>query len=238
MTATATQQKLQSFIHGVTVLGGLTLVGVIVWIDVATGLWQDLVILSGLAAGLVMFILTTVVLNRITERSTAKRWAPMNRLAITEFLHAIVDDRASEIARGLFVARTLKLPEHLTAESLKTLRHQVVQERRSLSDALSRWASFLTSSGDNERILLHVANVSLYFDTVRDAALAIEHDSANGTTARRAELDAALKATVTTCNEHSSALVAELQSRVHPCTTAHLRTAGTQRTTEPLSATE
>lgn len=226
MTATATQQKLQSFIHGVTVLGGLILVGVIVWIDVATGLWQDLVILSGLAAGLVMFILTTVVLNRITERSTAKRWAPMNRLAITEFLHAIVDDRASEIARGHFVARSLKLPEHFTAESLKTLRHQVVQERRSLSDALSRWASFLTSSGDNERILLHVADIALQFDMVRDATLEVERAGASG---ERAEPRAELEAAVTACNAHSAALVTELQSRLRPHVSAHAQPQAAQK---------
>ncbi|MHA3682692.1 hypothetical protein ACXR2W_00305 [Leucobacter sp. HY1908] len=238
MTTPAAQRRLQNIRHGATVAGGLILIGVIVWVDVATGLWQDVVILSGLAAGLVMFILTTVVLNRLTERGVAKRWAPMNRLAITEFLHAIVDDDASEVARGHFVARTLKLPAQLGPESLKGLRHQVVNERRALSDALSRWTQFLTSSGDNEEILLHVANVSLYFDAVRDATLAIEHHSDSGTTASRTELATALEATVAACNEHSSALVAELQSRVHPRTTAHLRGAGTQRTTEPLSATE
>lgn len=188
-------------------VGGIIVVGVIVWIDIATGLWQNVVILSGLAAGLVTFILTVVVLDRIVQNSTARRWAPINRLAITEFLHAIVDDDASEVSLGEFVPRTLTLPQELHTEALTALRGQVVEERRALSDALSRWTAFLASSGDNESILLHIANIALQLDIVRDAALDVE---------RRGGADslAELREAVDACNNHSAALVTELQGRL------------------------
>src|SRR5690554_3397466 len=76
---------------------------VILWIDIATGLWQEVVILSGLVAGIVMFLLTILVFDRIAERATARRWAPVNRLALSEFLHELADDEDSEISRGLVV---------------------------------------------------------------------------------------------------------------------------------------
>lgn len=188
-------------------IGGLLVVGVIIWVDIATGIWQELVILSGLAAGLVTFILTVLVLGRIIERNAARRWAPINRLALTEFLHAIVDENASEIALGEFVPRTLSFPDELHAGSLATLREQVVHERRALSDALSRWTTFLASSGDNEAILLHIANIALQLDFVRDTA----HEAELGTDASTCE---ALRAAVDSSNEHSAALVNELHGRL------------------------
>lgn len=190
-----------------TFIGGFIVVAVILWIDIATGVWQQVVILSGLAAGLVTFILTVVVLDRVVEKSTARRWAPINRLAITEFLHAIVDDDASEIAHGQFVPRSLDLPTDLHPTSLATLRHQVVAERRALSDALSRWTTFLASSGDNETILLQIADIALHLDLVRDAALAAEH---RGSAANAPELHDSINR----CNRHLSALVDELRGRL------------------------
>lgn len=189
------------------IVAGLILVVVIVWIDITTAIWQEVVILSGLASGLVSFILTVVVLDRVVANGTARRWAPINRLALTEFLHAIVDDDASEIAHGQFVARSLSLPTDLQPHSLALLREQVVEERRALSDALSRWTSFLASSGDNEQILLHIANIALGLDLVRDAALESE---------LRGDADSIgeLRAAITVSNEHSAALVAELRRRL------------------------
>ncbi|WP_017793334.1 hypothetical protein [Leucobacter salsicius] len=189
------------------VAGSLIVVVVIIWIDVTTAIWQEVVILSGLAAGLVTFLLTVVVLDRVLANNTARRWAPINRLAVTEFLHAIVDDDASEIAHGRFVPRSLGLPTQLQPESLATLRDQVVQERRALSDALSRWTSFLASSGDNEDILLHIADIALHLDLVRDAALEAElRGDANALSE--------LRTAVSLCNKHSAALVDELRGRL------------------------
>ncbi|AIK85043.1 MULTISPECIES: hypothetical protein [Corynebacterium] len=44
-----------SALHVVTVIGALALIVIILWIDISTGFWQEIVILSGLAAGLVTF---------------------------------------------------------------------------------------------------------------------------------------------------------------------------------------
>lgn len=200
------------------VVGGLIVVVVIVWLDIATGIWQELVILSGLAAGLVTFILTVVVMGHVFEKRTARRWAPINRLAITEFLHAIVDDDRSEIAHGKFVPRSLTLPTALLGpggsalssemnSELALLREQVVAERTALSDALSRWTGFLASSGDNEGVLRHIASIALHLDLVRDSSMSFE---ANRTEASLASL----RDTVAASNEHSSALVTELRARL------------------------
>lgn len=189
------------------IIASLVVAIVIVWIDVTTALWQEVVILSGLASGLVSFILTVVILDRVVANNTARRWAPINRLALTEFLHAIVDEDASEIAHGHFVARSLSLPADLEPQTLARLREQVVEERQALSDALSRWTSFLASSGDNEQILLHIADIALGLDLVRDAALESE---------RRGNDDSIgeLRAAIAVSNEHSAALVAELLRRL------------------------
>lgn len=193
-------------------VGALIVILVIIWVDIATGVWQDLVILAGLAAGLVSFLLTVLVLNRILERSAAKRWAPVNRLALSEFLHAIADDEHSEISRGVVVPRSLSMPsddlgdDELTA-ALHDLRQQVVVERRSLSDALSRWSQFLASSGDNETVLLHIADIALRFDRLRDAAL--EYEAQPNTTMR-----AALEQEVHECNAVIAKLGAELRARI------------------------
>ncbi|MFM9379135.1 hypothetical protein ACJMNC_16410, partial [Gordonia sp. VNK21] len=64
--------------------GALALVLVIVWLDISTNVWSEVVILSGLAAGLVTFILTVMVLDKVVSRSTERRWAPVTRLALSE----------------------------------------------------------------------------------------------------------------------------------------------------------
>lgn len=192
--------------------GAFVVVGVIIWIDIATGLWNNLVILSGLAAGIVTFILTVLVLDRIIARSTAKRWAPVNRLALSEFLHAIADEERSEISRGQIVPRELP---YISEESdnatlhkrLEDLRERVLLERELLSEALSRWATFLASSGDNEQILLHIANIALHLDRVRDAAL--EAETSHGSADFRE-----LESQTNNCNKTMNALASELRERI------------------------
>lgn len=187
-------------------------VALIIWLDVSSGIWQELVILSGLAAGFVTFVLTVFVLDKVLARSTARRWTPVNRLAFTEFLHALADDSHSEISRGLVVTRSLRQPEFPadavahTAE-LEQLRDQVLTERQLLADLLSRWAPFLASSGDNETVLQHIADIALAFDRVRDAALDAESGHDRGRHANvRDEVEA--------CNTTLNLLVAELQNRL------------------------
>lgn len=158
---------------------------IIVWLDVVSGIWQEVVILSGIAAGLVTFVLTVMVLDKVLARSTARRWAPVNRLAVTEFLHALADDEHSEITRGLVVPRTLNEPAVGPGDpgydaALDELRRRVHDERSGLTGLLGRWAPFLASSGENEMILLHVADIALALDAIRDSSLEAElrHDAA------------------------------------------------------------
>ena len=200
-----------------TLCGAIVLIAAILWVDIATGLWQDYVILSGLAAGLVTFLLTVIVLNRALARDAARRWAPVNRLAVTEFLYAVADDDRSEFAHGIVIPRALpeELPEPASAnspgpelaEALRELREAAARERIGLSDALSRWAEFLTTSGDNEATLRRLADIAFQLDQVRDAALEYE---AAPTQKNRTELDQE----VTACNSHFSSLIGELLTQV------------------------
>ncbi|MGO1539223.1 MAG: hypothetical protein ACTHW3_07600 [Leucobacter sp.] len=193
-------------------VGALIVVVVILWIDITSAVWQEVVILSGLAAGLVTFLLTVFVLDKVLARSTARRWAPVNRLAFTEFLHVLADDEHSEISRGHIVTRRLTQVtsspgSEAYADELHLLRGQVVTEHRNLSDILSRWAQFLASSGDNETILLHVADIALWFDIIRDTSLEAEQHRDEGT---HIELVEAVGA----CNQRLKDLTEELRSRL------------------------
>lgn len=183
---------------------------VIIWIDVATGLWSDLVILSGLAAGLVTFLLTALILNKILARSTARRWAPVNRLALTEFLYSIADDERSEISLGRIVPRALPQidPDTPTlAADLQALRDQVVLERGLLSDALGTWAQFLASSGNNEEVMRHIAEVALQLHRVRDVTLEVESEGGDIAMTRLADQ-------TRRCNDAMIALERELRAQI------------------------
>lgn len=164
------------------IVGAFVLIGVIVWIDVTTSLWQELVVLSGLAAGLVSFLLTALVIDRVMERSNERRWAPVTRLALTEILHGLADDERSEPSRGLIVARSLSLPvgslgtpnaERLPAE-LHRLREGVAAEREGLAATLGVWSSFLASSERGAGVMRRIATVALQLEAVRDASLEVD----------------------------------------------------------------
>lgn len=193
---------------------------VILWIDIATGLWQEVVILSGLVAGIVMFLLTILVFDRIAERATERRWAPVNRLALSEFLHELADDKKSEISRGIVVPRSFGSLTPETEESsrfaqLHHLRNKVVAERTMLSDSLSRWAEFLNSTGDNDEILLHIADIAMALDEIRDATLDVEKSP------NSSSLTAALNAKIDECNTSFARLIGEIQSRIAVLTDEH-----------------
>lgn len=197
-------------------LAALVTILVIIWVDIATGFWNEMVILSGLAAGLVTFLLTVLVLDKIVARETERRWAPVNRLALSEFLHAIADEEHSEISRGHVVARrfSFEAPDEdaaLTA-ALHRLREQVVEERTRVADPISRWAQFLTASGDNEQVLRHVADFAFQLDGVRDTALEVEE--ALGDAALRERLLGELVAQIEGSNATMLSLVNELRDRV------------------------
>lgn len=167
----------------------------ILWIDVATGLWQDYVILAGLAAGLVTFVLTALVVDRAVARSAHRRWAPLTRLALTDMLHTLADEHASEVALGKIVPRTISrlVPGASAAETLEAgarLRHEVVDERRQLTGVLSSWAAFLAASADATEVLEHAATIAERLDMVRDAAIEVEASTRHETTGEAPKLDA------------------------------------------------
>lgn len=192
-------------------VGSVVVLVVILWIDIATGVWQELVILAGVTAGLVTFVLTVLVLDRIIARSTARRWAPVTRLALTEFLHAMADEEHSEISRGEIRPRLLPeltRPHDLDlVRWLHELRMLVVQERSRLTAVLGTWSSFLASSGDNEDLLIRIANLAQQLDRVRDESLEVE---ARATSAGLSDLSQE----ITSCNAHFRGIVEAIESRL------------------------
>ncbi|MBC9943049.1 hypothetical protein ICL81_00705 [Leucobacter sp. cx-328] len=185
---------------------------VVLWIDVRTGLWSEVVVLSGIVGGLITFLLTAFVLRSTLARANARRWAPVNRLALTEFLHAIADEQRSELSRGIVVARSLSLAtrdgaDQPTHDELEALRTQALRDRQDLSRALSSWAEFLATNSDDDPVLLHVAQIAIQLDLVRDCAISQE-------TAPTAENTAQLRAAITESNGRFAALVDELQRQI------------------------
>lgn len=188
----------------------LMLIAVILWIDLTTGLWNELVIFSGLAAGFVTFILTVTVLDRLMAKAAEERWAPVTQLALTDFLHAIADEENSEISKGKIVPRTLpEIPKNTSypLQDLHGLREKIVNERNQLSNILSRWSSFLASSGSNEIILRHIAEIALQLDAVRDSALEAEDPDSPG------DINA-LNQQIQTCNNAIFSLEKEIIAKL------------------------
>ena len=217
------------------VVGAVVLVGFILWLDFRTTLWQEMVILSGLAAGLVSFLLTTVVIDRVIRHQTETRWAPVTQLALTEMLHQLADGERSELTRGHVVPRELSLaetadPEKLIVE-LERLRHQIFDERSQVAATLGVWVQFLASSGDNEGLMRRIAELALQFDEVRDHALEAEGLAAAGSNTRQALAD--LRREISECNTHLAALITEIEGRLHPTRKRLSRSSG-QRAEHPV----
>src|SRR5690625_4904993 len=141
--------KSQRITHVAIIAAVTVLLLVVLWLDIATGIWQEYVILSGLAAGLITFALTVLVLDRLIAKSTAQRWAPVTTLALTDILHVLADDERSEISRGRLVPRVIRPigsgNDTELDRSLERVRLQVVDERRRLSNVLAKWSAFLAS---------------------------------------------------------------------------------------------
>ena len=212
LTTTATSR---AALQIATALGALVLIGVIIWIDISTTIWQDMVILAGLAAGLVSFLLTTVFVNRFLHRQLEARWAPVTHMALTSILHELADENRSDLSRGEITPRTLNFPGSSTAETLRVdldqLRTQVLKERNHLSGVLGTWSNFLTSTVDNTDILRSAAELALQLDQVRDTALDVERhlDSAEQVKQGLQELETHIE----TCNRHHATLINDLRIR-------------------------
>lgn len=202
----------------VTALGALALIAIIIWIDISTTIWQEMVILAGLAAGLVSFLLTSVFINRFHQRQLEARWEPVTHMALTSVLHHLADEKHSDLSRGEITPRAFTVPaaaDPLTLHrELEKLRQQVLKEQNHLSTVLGTWSEFLTSTGDNTDILRSTAELALQLEQVRDAALeAEEHlNSLTSPDLNQVAL-AGLTGEIESCNQHHSTLIEALQTR-------------------------
>lgn len=146
----------------------------VVWLDLRSSFWQEAVILSGIAAGILTFFLTALFLERWMANREHEKWLPVTRLALTDLLHTIADDDASDVKRDHVVPRELEMPTVLDKATLTKLLHQVIVEREEISTTLARWAEFLAASADVQDLMVHVARLAQSLDDVRDAVLTVE----------------------------------------------------------------
>lgn len=169
-------------------LAALVLVfAVAIWIDLTTGLWQQAVILSGIAAGLLTFLLTALFFERWMAGADHRRWYPVTHLALTDLLHALGDEERSHFSRGIIVPRAV----HDTGDHTTTL-NAIHRERRAITHALARWSGFLAASADVQGLMDHVAELALLLDAARDAVL--DAENAPGDDRARAAVRTALAA--------------------------------------------
>lgn len=161
-------------IRGIGIAAVLLLTAVILWIDIATGLWQEAVVLSGIAAGLLTFLLTALFFERWMRTSDHRRWYPVTHLALTDLLHALGDEERSQFSRGVVIARTIGDTGGY-AEILQSIH----DERRAVSHALARWAGFLAASADVQSLMDRTATLALRLDSARDAVLDAEGAPSN-----------------------------------------------------------
>lgn len=181
---TRTRRRTAQFIGLIAVL---VLFVVAIWIDLTTGLWQQAVILSGIAAGLLTFLLTALFFERWMTGAEHRRWYPVTHLALTDLLHALGDEEHSHFSRGAIVARSID-----AAAEHSVVLDAIHRERRAITHALSRWAGFLAASADVQDLMDRIAELALLLDAARDAVLDAE-TSPTSTDAQR-HMDAAVQA--------------------------------------------
>lgn len=148
--------------------GIVALFVVAIWLDLATGLWQQAVIVSGIAAGLLTFLLTSLFFDHWTARADHQRWAPVTHLALTDLLHALADEGHSRLSHHEIVPRTVSALRSDATASLGA----IASLRSTVTVALARWSGFLAASADVRPLMDQVAALALRMDTARDAVLA------------------------------------------------------------------
>lgn len=206
--------------RAIALVAALLVIAVVIWVDVTTPVWQNLVIISGLVAGAVTFLLTTLFIDRFLQRAARRRWAPVTRMALTEMLHQLAEPASMRLHAGRAAPRLLPLPELQSGKEAllaqtQALRDAVIAERGRLSTALVTWWNLLSSVPDTEEILRHTADTALLLDSVRDASS--ELDDAVHEGASREELEAAehtLHARIMTCNQSIAGIIEEISSRL------------------------
>lgn len=166
------------------VIAVLALIIVVIVVDIHTSLWQELVILSGLVAGVITFLLTTFFIDRILQRSQRARQAPLRRLALVELLHALADDNHSQLMRGILRVRQLPDPTANHSKELsarvESILAQASDERKTLAQLLGVWAGFLTSTDHYEELVQQIADNALELERVQEAAVALEEKLVGG----------------------------------------------------------
>lgn len=206
---------------GLIAAGIVTLI--ILWLDATTSIWEQRVILSGLAASLATFLVTYIVVNSFLHRARERRWAPVTGLALTDLLHSLADGEASEVNRGIVISRSFSIPEladpddDFELEQWAELLDLVLEERDMLTHRLAAWSQFLASSADNEEIMQHVASASMRLDRIRDAVLQAEAQySPEGVIDQQALAKAteAVHIQVAQYNAHLEDLVNEIKQRL------------------------
>lgn len=171
---TFSRKDLRRPLHSVlTVAVTLAIIGVI-WLDLATGLWQQAVILSGIAAGLLTFLLTSMFVERWLRRAEHRSWFPVTRLALTDILHALAEEETSEISRGIVHPVQFTPDDGTTLEPSDDLLTRIRAERDGLSAVLSRWGGFLAGSADVNTLMDHAADLARELEDFRDSVLEAE----------------------------------------------------------------
>lgn len=157
--------------HLIAAAASIVALVAVVWIDLATGLWQEVVILSGVAAGLVTFALTALFLERWLSEAEHRRWLPITRLALEDILRALsvetLSDAPARIPRSLPPPPAGERLDHAGA-----VLRLAATERSEITAALARWAAFLAASGDVRELMVHVAAIAEQLDEVERAAVA------------------------------------------------------------------
>lgn len=197
------QQKKRQRRRIAQIAGALVLVlafVITIWVDLTTGVWQQAVILSGIAAGLLTFLLTALFFERWMANADHRRWYPVTHLALTDLLHALADEERSHFGRGVIVPRTIDV-----RDDHESVLATIVTERRMLSHALARWAGFLAASADVQTLMDHIARLALLLDEARDAVLDAETEPAD------AMAQAAMTEALRTVDNAIGASVAEIQ---------------------------
>lgn len=154
----------------IATVAGIVVLLIVIWLDIATGVWQDIVVLSGVAAGLVTFLLTALVLDRLMARIDHERWLPVTRIALTDLLHTVADEERSEITRGHVVPRVLNFDSARVDDMFAA----VHREREDITSVMQSWAAFLAASADVRDLMAHIAVIATLLDQLRDAA--VEHE--------------------------------------------------------------
>lgn len=201
------QQRRDKYTQRVLFIAGALLAAAIIWIDIVTPFWQEAVILAGFAGASLSFLFTVFIVNRALARQNARRWAPMIRLALTNFLHVLADDERSEISQDIIVPRTIAVLRHDDPAELQRLREVVVAERRQLTHALSAWAEVIATSGTSDALLQYLADLAVHLDEIRDISLQVSHHPGGAGLQR-------LNQQISVYNTKFSATVAEIRDQI------------------------